>query len=43
MMVLSGIRDIMRYFRMWTFGQADIKYKRVLVTLELLDKKIYGI
>lgn len=43
MMMLCGIRDLLRKYRVWSFGQRDINYKRVLVTIELLNHQIYGI
>jgi Ulp1 family protease len=42
MMMLNGIKDVVRDYRNWSFSQNDINYKRVLMTQELLDKKISG-
>lgn len=42
MMMLCGIKDLVRDYRIWSFNQNDMEYKRALITSELLDKKITG-
>jgi hypothetical protein len=42
MMMLCGIKDLVRDYRIWSFNQNDMEYKRALITSELLDKKIIG-
>jgi Ulp1 family protease len=41
-MMLCGIKDVVRDYRSWSFSQSDIPYKRLLITHELLHKKISG-
>jgi hypothetical protein len=36
MMMLCGIKDLVRNYRTWSFSQIDMAYKRVLLTHELL-------
>ena len=42
--MLCGIKDVVRDRgnMNWSFNQNDINYKRLLVTKELLEKKITG-
>lgn len=42
MMMLLGIKDLVRDYRGWSFSQNDVMYKRVLVTKELMEKQITG-
>ncbi len=42
MMMLCGMKDLVRDYRNWSFSQNDIPYKRALVTQELLENRITG-
>jgi Ulp1 family protease len=42
MMMLCGIKDVVRNYRTWSFSQNDINYKRVLLTHELLEHQMTG-
>lgn len=40
MMMLCGIKDVVRNYNEWSFSQSDICYKRALITHELLENKL---
>lgn len=40
MMMLCGIKDLVRDYKDWSFGQGDICYKRTLVTYELMENML---
>lgn len=40
-MLICGVKDLVRNYLTWSFADTDMNYKRALVTSELLNGEIF--